>query len=189
MLADKLKTDTLTNHQQLEKMLVGRMKSIRSIQDYIALLQIFYSYFGGLEQQIDQYINEVELPDYQQRRKSAALAQDIKDLGGIPVEKASGNALPAIQNTAQAYAAMYVIEGSTLGGKIISKMMAQQLRINDGSGLSFFSGYGDNTEMMWDKFKQVLDAQAKSAQHESEIIDTANQTFIKFKEWAENQPV
>jgi heme oxygenase len=189
MLADKLKTDTLTNHQQLEKMLVGRMKAIRSLQDYIALLQIFYSYFGGLEEQIDQYINEAEMPDYQQRRKSAALAKDIKDLGGIPVEKANGYALPAIQNTAQAYAAMYVIEGSTLGGKIISKMMAQQLRITDGSGLSFFSGYGDDTESMWDKFKQVLNSQAKSVHEENEIINTANQTFTKFKEWAENKPV
>ncbi|MFD1256781.1 biliverdin-producing heme oxygenase [Mucilaginibacter terrae] len=185
MLADQLKTETLTNHQQLEKLLVDRMRAIRSLQDYIGLLQIFYSYFGGLEEQIDQYITAAELPDYQQRRKSAALVKDIEDLGGTPVKKASGGSLPTIKNTLQAYAAMYVIEGSTLGGKIISKMMAQQLRITDDKGLSFFSGYGDNTGTMWEKFKQVLNLQSKSAYEESEIINTANQTFIKFKNWVD----
>ena len=189
MLADQLKTDTLTNHQQSEKLLVVRMKAIRSVEDYVGLLQIFYSYFSGLEEKIDQYITVAELPDYQQRRKSAALAQDIEDLGGTPVEKASGEALPVIENIAQAYAALYVIEGSTLGGKIISKMMAQQLRIIDGKGLAFFGGYGDNTESMWEKFKQTLNKHAKSANEEIEIVNTANQTFIKFKEWAEKQSI
>jgi len=189
MLADQLKTDTLTNHQQLEKLLVVRMKAIRSIEDYVGLLQIFYSYFSGLEEKIDQYITVAELPDYQQRRKSAALAQDIEDLGGTPVEKANGEDLPAIENIEQAYAAMYVIEGSTLGGKIISKMMAQQLRIIDGKGLAFFGGYGDNTESMWEKFKQTLNTHAQSANEEIEIVNTANQTFIKFKEWAEKQSI
>lgn len=187
MLAEKLKTDTLANHQQLEKMLVGRMKAIRTTSDYIDLLQLFYSYFGGLEQQTDRYITEAELPDYQQRRKSSALANDIEVLGGIPVSVAGSDALPAITNTLQAYAAMYVIEGSTLGGKIISKMMAQQLGISDGKGLSFFNSYGDNTATMWNVFKDKLNVAAKTAEEEAEVINTANQTFARFKEWADSQ--
>jgi heme oxygenase len=185
MLAEKLKKDTLTNHQQLEKMLVGRMKAIRSTEDYVNLLQLFYSYFGGLENEIDQFINESILPDYKQRRKSAALANDIKSMGGLPVNKADGTALPTITNTLQAYAAMYVIEGSTLGGKFISKMMAQQLNITDGKGLSFFNSYGDATETMWDTFKNKLNQQATTPDEQTEVINTANHTFTKFKEWAE----
>lgn len=187
MLADQLKKDTLTNHQQLEKMLVGRMKAIRSTQDYINLLQVFYSYFGGLEQQIDHYITEQIMPDYADRRKSAALANDIESLGGQPIAKAGTDALPQINNILQAYAAMYVIEGSTLGGKIISKMMAQQLNITDGKGLSFFSGYGNDTEPMWETFKVALNEQAKTAADEAVVINTANETFSRFKEWAEKQ--
>jgi heme oxygenase len=187
MLSNQLKKDTLNNHQLLEKMLVGRMRAIRSEADYIDLLQLFYSYFGGLELQIDQYINEIEMPDYQQRRKSAYLANDIISLGGTPVPLAKGEALPAIQNNLQAYGALYVIEGSTLGGKIISKMMAQQLQITDGRGLTFFSGYGNNTETMWDTFKQQLDGQTQTTQQEAEVIDAANQTFAQFKKWADEQ--
>jgi len=187
MLADQLKKATLANHQQLEKMLVGQMRAVRSKEDYINLLQLFYSYFGGLEEQIDLYISTRELPDYKQRRKSAALANDIKSLGGTPVSLANLEDLPPIQNTRQAYGALYVIEGSTLGGKIISKMMAQQLGITDGSGLSFFSGYADDTETMWDKFKQALNQQADNSEQASQVIDTANETFARFKQWAESQ--
>ncbi|QJD96187.1 biliverdin-producing heme oxygenase [Mucilaginibacter robiniae] len=185
MLAEQLKKDTLQNHQQLEKMLVGRMKAIRSATDYVNLLQLFYSYFGGLETQIAPFINQSNLADYADRRKSEALANDIKALGGQPHEKASGTHLPAITNTAEAFAALYVIEGSTLGGKIISKMMAQQLNITDGRGLTFFSGYGDATESMWTGFKTALNAQAGTPSQQADIINTANETFAKFKQWVE----
>jgi heme oxygenase len=187
MLADQLKKDTLTNHQQLEKLLIGRMKAIRSIADYTNLLQLFYTYFGGLELVINQYINQADLPDYELRRKTEALAQDIKDLGGQPQPLADKQALPNIQNSLQAYAALYVIEGSTLGGKIISKMMAQQLGVNNSKGFSFFNGYGENTENMWETFKNALNAKAKTVGEENDIIITANQTFTMFKKWAKTK--
>jgi len=189
MLSEKLKIQTLTNHQQLEKMLIGRMKAMRSAQDYINLLQLFYSYFGGLETLIDKYIGSDQLPDHAERRKSAALVNDITALGGSAEPLASGNDLPAIENSLQAYGALYVIEGSTLGGKIISKMVAQQLGIADGKGLSFFSSYGDNLAAMWDKFKENLDLQAQNQSDEDVIVDAANATFAKFKQWAEKVTV
>lgn len=185
MLAEQLKKDTLTNHQQLEKMLVGRMKAIRSKEDYINLLQLFYSYFGGLEKLIDQYLDKSTLPDYDQRRKSASLAHDITTLGGAPREVATGAALPAITNHLQAMAALYVIEGSTLGGKFISKMIAQQLNITNGAGLSFFNSYGDNTEAMWNTFKEVLNKQSTLATESIETVAAANETFARFKAWAD----
>ncbi|NNU33796.1 hypothetical protein HK413_05955 [Mucilaginibacter sp. S1162] len=49
MFTEKLKEATLANHQQTEKILVGKMKSMRSMQDYIDILTSFYGYFGGLE--------------------------------------------------------------------------------------------------------------------------------------------
>jgi heme oxygenase len=185
MLAEQLKKDTLQSHQQLEKMLVGRMKAIRSQEDYVKLLQLFYTYFGGLETLIDQYIDTNELSDYTERRKAKALANDIETLGGHPMSKASGENLPQIKNKLQAYAALYVIEGSTLGGKIISKMIAQQLGISNGEGLSFFNGYGDDTETKWGSFKDALNKLPKSSEEDKLVIDSANETFEKFKQWAE----
>jgi len=185
MLTDHIKEATQAYHQQTEKVLVGKMKSMRSKQEYIDLLSAFYSYFGGLEQHIELYINASNLADYNDRRKTAALIDDLKALGGnIPII-AQGDDLPEISNYLQAFGALYVIEGSTLGGKIISKMIQQHMHINDGAGISFFNSYGDKMQEMWDNFKAILNIVAKTSKDEDVILEAANQTFIKFKAWLE----
>jgi len=84
--------------------------------------------------------------------------------------------------------ALYVIEGSTLGGTIISKMIKQQLAIPDNKGLSFFNGYGSETEKMWQDFKLFLDRPLKPAE-EAVVIRSANDTFNKFGQWFDNRPL
>lgn len=187
MLSDKLKEETKTNHQILEKALVGKLKAIRSVEEYADLLKLFYGYFGGLEIKINQSINKTLLPDNKERRKTQAIADDIIALGGNIPTKADGNNLPRITNHLEALGALYVIEGSTLGGKIISKMMQQQLGLVD-KGLSFFTSYGDNTMAMWDTFKGALDSQAENPEQEAVVIAAANQTFLKFGEWFNASP-
>ncbi|GAB2701984.1 biliverdin-producing heme oxygenase [Mucilaginibacter koreensis] len=185
ILAEQLKIATDTNHQQLEKQLVLRMKAIRTVPEYINLLQLFYTYFGGLEDTIKNHIGTSHLRDYSERRKTDALAEDITALGGTIQPKASAADLPLLQNYLQAFGALYVIEGSTLGGQIISKMIAKQLQLPEGNGLSFFNGYGETSGEMWDRFKTALNAQAQHPADEAEVISAANETFVKFKQWIE----
>ncbi|MBD1393659.1 biliverdin-producing heme oxygenase [Mucilaginibacter glaciei] len=184
MLSDKLKEQTKSNHQQLEKVLVGKLRSIRSKEEYAALLKLFYSYFGGLETEINKVIDPTLLPDSTERRKTQSLADDLEFLGSTTPEKATGDSLPTLHSHLQALGALYVIEGSTLGGKIISKMMQQHLGLN-GGGLSFFTSYGDRTEQMWDTFKETLNYQATNPEQEAVVIAAANQTFLKFGDWFE----
>jgi heme oxygenase len=179
-LSDKLKIRTLASHQELEKALVQRMRAMRTMEDYIALLQIFYSFFGALEERISIYVSASELPDYLQRRKSESLAVDICSLGGVLPEKVSISEMPAIDNHLQAFGALYVMEGSTLGGQIISQMIAKQLGIQE-KGLSFFQSYGKDISTMWATFKLTLDKQANNEADEERIIAAADDTFHKFK--------
>ena len=183
MLTEKLKVSTRHNHQQLEKQLVQRMKAIHTLPEYVALLQLFYTYFGALEKRIDLYITPAYLPDYHQRRKAAALAQDITDLGSELAPEAGADHLPAIHNRLQAFGALYVIEGSTLGGQIISKMMEKQLPLPTGRGLLFFKGYGEHSGAMWAAFTTALNAQVHIAAEEETVIAAANQTFFHFEQW------
>ena len=179
MLSDQLKEQTLANHQTLEKLLVGKIKAITTEADYIDLLQNFYSYFGGLETVINQYITSAQLPDIGQRRKTAALADDIMTFGATPIEKADGAALTGIDSEAKAFGALYVIEGSTLGGSIISKMISGKLGLQ--RGLTFFNSYGENSHQMWGIFKEELN-KLPVAKH-TDIIEAANNTFLGFDAW------
>jgi heme oxygenase len=181
MLTEKLKEQTRANHQALEKKLVTKMRSMRTVSDYTDILCLFYSFFGGLEKMIKLYLDQTSMPDYKLRRKAGALAADLVELGAMVPAIAHRSALPAIHDHQQALGAMYVIEGSTFGGKIISKMIRQSLPSTEGHGLTFFDGYGDETENMWAQFKHFLTRPENLPG--DEMINTANETFSKFSQY------
>jgi heme oxygenase len=112
---------------------------------------------------------------------------DITVLGGNARTTITAADLPEYRNYLQAFGALYVLEGSTLGGPYISKMIQKQLDKPDMEGLSFFNSYGDETGMMWDRFKVVLDRQADNEAEQNVILQSANETFQKFKSWINKQ--
>lgn len=179
MLSELLKEKTLIRHQELEKKLVGKMRAMKSIYDYILLLKLFYSYFGGLEKIIQPHITLQILPDYDKRRKTQLISSDLQTLNAKTPLTAEGDDLPQITNIAEALGALYVIEGSTLGGQIIKSMLSKQLTIDETYAMTFFNGYGQNTHQMWAFFKDVLNDYASPETHEI-VINSANQTFQKF---------
>ena len=185
MLSDILKQNTLANHQLLESKLIGQMRSIRNEQDYGKLLSVFYSFFGGLELTIAKHSINLYLPDYLTRRKTAALANDLQFINAELPTLAEGNDVPQILDIYQAFGALYVIEGSTLGGKVISKMLGKQLDL-DSENLSFFNAYGEQTTSMWLTFKLLIN-QPMYALKEDVIVATANDTFLKFSNWFDHQ--
>jgi heme oxygenase len=177
LLSEKLKIRTLAAHQQLEKQLVFQLRSMHNKEDYIHILQWFYSYFAALEQRIICYINSEQLPDMPKRRKSGNILLDLTALHGKIPMMAPEEYLPEITNLFQAFGALYVMEGSTLGGQVICKMIEKLLNLN--TGMSFFQGYGDHTQAMWTAFRRVLDEQPE----QDLIIKSADETFIKFSLW------
>ncbi len=184
-IADTLKSDSLEQHREVEKLLVNRIRNIRTVSDYVSLLQIFYTYFGALEKRIEKVISVKDLPDFNSRRKTDALAKDLADLGSAPQAMATADSLPLLSNQKAALGALYVIEGSTLGGGIIGKMISRQIELPAGLGLSFFTGYGEQTEFMWAGFKSSLNAASIDADDHKIVTDAVINTFRKFKLWIE----
>jgi heme oxygenase (biliverdin-IX-beta and delta-forming) len=176
MLSTNIKEATKSAHQQLEKQVVLRMKAIRSNEDYAEFLKCFYAYFSTLEKAIAPYITSEVLPDYAERRHASFLKSDIEALGGS-VDRLPIATVPVITNSLQAMGALYVMEGSIMGGSIIVQMLA---KFGITKGVSFFSGYGETTHAMWGKFITALNAQAITADDEAVAITTADETFNHF---------
>ena len=186
MLSEELKEQTKINHQILEKKLVAQMKAISNKEDYAILLGLFYSFFGGLEIAMGKYPDLSFLPDQELRRKASALENDLKALQISLPKLASVETLPKIENHLQTIGAMYVMEGSTLGGKYIVKMIEKQLDTTDLSSLTFFKSYGDDTEKMWQIFKNALDNFPLTSTEKDIVINAANDTFVTFNSWFDN---
>lgn len=181
-ITDKLKAHTLLNHQILEKSIIEMIKRIQSEKDYIRLMQIFYSYFGGLESLIKAYINSEKLPDNLKRRKVGLVYNDILSLGGVVPKILSKENLPLINNHFHAFGALYVLEGSTLGGSHIENILKIKYSIPE-SSLTFFRGYGQETVSMWNIFKVSLNELTMNENEVLQIISAADETFARFNQW------
>lgn len=184
--AISLKHETKVAHLETEHILVQRLKKIQKKEDYAAILKMFYGYFAPLEKLVDNYIGKHLLQDIDERRKASRLQNDLVALGVTNKPDICAE-LPTIQNSSHAFGALYVLEGSTLGGEIIVKMLKANpaLQIQD-AALSFFYGYGENNKLMWQRFQKALHQHIGDSNKLLEVTMAANETFRCLKNWMLN---
>lgn len=178
MLSTNIKEATKSAHLNLEKKVIEKLKAIRSNSDYADFLKYFYTYFNQVEKAIAPYITTDLLPDYKGRRNSSYLKNDIEELEGN-IDDIRIVALPEINNQLQALGALYVMEGSIMGGSIIIKMLEKG---SITKGISFFSGYGPATSQKWGVFTEVMNQHAVTADQQETAIQAANEAFVRFGE-------
>lgn len=178
MLSQNIKEGTSAAHQKLEGTVVRQLKAIRSNADYAEVLKNFYAYFNAVEKTIAPYITSDVLPDYTERRNSSYIKQDIEELGGS-VENLPEANVPQINSPLEALSALYVLEGSIMGGPYIVQMLN---KYGITAGTSFFSGYGADNGKMWGAFITVLNAYGEDPTNHARAIEVANETFSKFGE-------
>ncbi len=179
-IAERIKELTSVQHQAAEDSLIPRITGIRSVKDYVAVLHCFYGFFHPLLGKIHQVLTSQDLPDIAQRRSTDLIQLDLRNLNYPDNHIPISTELPGIQSTADAFGALYVVEGSTLGGKVIRKMLLQQNAVPlTESCLNFFDAYGPETVSRWRSFQQALNRQPDT----EPIVSTAQQTFTLFNTW------
>lgn len=178
MLHQHIKENTHAAHQQVEGIIVRQLKAIRSDADYAEVLKGFYAYFRAVEDAIAPYVTTEVLPDLADRRNSSYIKRDIEELGGR-IEEIPVAVVPKVSDTLEALSALYVLEGSIMGGPYIVQML-NKYGVNRGT--SFFSGYGESSGVMWSKFTDVLNQYAADESTFVRAAEVANETFHRFGE-------
>lgn len=72
--------------------------------------------------------------------------------------------------------ALYVLEGSTNGGKFLARVLQKTWGL-DGGGLSYLDPYGDGQSEQWAKFKTEMDDIEFGSADREAIIEMAKKTF------------
>ncbi len=184
MIMERLRNETKTAHQQLEKATIPYIKKATSEEPYAYLLKMFYGYFKPVEERIQSLIDSSLLSDIVERRQTAALLEDLKKIGASTHDLAQAEQIPTLESVPQAIGALYVLEGSTLGGRFISQMLMKQLDRSAANGISFFSGYGEATDAKWKAFTQMVNEFAEQfPENKDQIVVAADETFAKFGTW------
>lgn len=182
LFLDNLRTKTADSHVFLESLPVSKsiVDPTISLQSYGLYLNLMLDVTLALEKEIFPLIDGF-VENLPERKKSHALA---KDLDAIDVKRTSRDFSFGNNKIAPAFAMgiMYVLEGSTLGGRFILKNVAENLRLDETNGASYFSGYGNKTGSFWKNFLANLMAFETSHNAENEIIEGADFAFKKIAE-------
>ncbi|RYY57808.1 MAG: hypothetical protein EOO09_00855 [Chitinophagaceae bacterium] len=181
MVIEKLRAGTRQTHEELEQEMLPLIREATDTTSYARLLRLFYGYYRPLEKGIETYLDNSVLPDLEGRRKTSWILDDLHSLGQDgPVAEDPG--APLITSRADALGALYVMEGSSLGGKVICKMIGENLGLQATTSLSFFYGYGGQTGSKWKEFLQALDKFSGTGEEEA-IVRKADEVFLKFRGW------
>lgn len=172
----QLRNATASQHTGLEalplsKVLMSENVTLKDYAHYLVCMKgVMELYDTILLPQIDEIIPHASL-----RKKLDGLAKDLKYLieQGIPGTAVVELQTPPIQSEAFALGMAYVIEGSTLGGRVILKHLSPRLGVTEIHGAIFFAGYGNETGPMWKQFLEALTQFASSQDKGAQVIEGA----------------
>jgi heme oxygenase (biliverdin-IX-beta and delta-forming) len=181
-ILERLKLETAAEHAAIEGA-TGIMHPGVDLEGYRAYLERTFAFYLPVEAQLRQRgVWEALSLDATERAKLPLLAEDLVLLGNVaPASIRACNAPPEFASTAGAVGGAYVLEGSTLGGRVISRHVKG--RFGPHVACSFLEAYGTDTGARWQSFRGALERFASSVEIEDRIIAGAQETFRSFTRW------
>lgn len=169
-----LKEETRLAHDRLEAA-VDLLRSDLSLEDYGNVLKRFYGIYRPLESALEFPVESLKTP---------SLVKDLKALGLETAGLSTSPEIPEHTTVSQFMGIRYVLEGSNLGGIVLSRHFHQKFGIGPETGLSFFTGAGERTLPKWKEFLEELEkfGQSKACQ-EKEVLRGALSTFELLNKW------
>ena len=176
----ELRAQTAGEHRELENV-VAINERLQSVESYRQLLEVFYGFVVAMEWELARFDWGQFQIRFEDRRKANLLEHDLRHLGVEPTTVPCCAELPAFQNQEEAAGALYVLEGSTLGGRYISQLAAKAEIPYEAT--AYFRSYGERVREMWTEFAAQLNRFIVQPESIVASVDGARKTFDAFRGW------
>ena len=164
----RLREETRSEHEATEGLMPLTEPGL-TLDRYIAVLRSLLPIVSGWERWAGQAAPAALQPLLAVRRRSPLLQQDLAVLLGpqamftslaetlhaeqrwaeaVHLSK-SASLFPTAEDNAKFLGALYVVEGSTLGGRFLARHVESTLAITPGHGDAYFSGHAEATGQLW----------------------------------------
>ena len=180
----RLRLETRGEHEAVERVL-NLMDTALSAAAYRQRLMQFYGFYCPLEAALHSRCTGQLASLLPRLNKTALLRQDLQSLGLKVEDLPLCRQFPRIQTEAEVLGCLYVMEGATLGGRLITRHVQATFGIMPSTGGSFFEGYGADTGKMWQGMRQLLAAGAPDVQSENDMVASAIATFTALRCWCQ----
>ena len=180
----RLRLETRGEHDAVERVL-NLMDTALTEAAYRQRLAQFYGFYAPLEAALQTRCAPQLATLLTRLNKTTLLRQDLQQLGVSTADLPLCRHLPPIQTQAEVWGCLYVMEGATLGGRLITQHVQATFGIMPTTGGSFFEGYGPDTGKMWQGMRQLLLSGAVDTPTENAIVANAIATFASLRGWCE----
>ncbi|WP_394772830.1 biliverdin-producing heme oxygenase [Flavobacterium sp.] len=174
---EKLKNQTAQAHKKLESLPVSAsiLSPNMEMGDYYNYLSLMYDVHISIQEVVFPLLADL-IPDLKEREKTQLINDDFAYLNykknkTIPVLTKSDISIPF------ALGILYVVEGSSLGGRFILKNLETIPGLDHQKGVAYFTGYGNKTGSYWKNFLNILTSYQEQNNNEDEIIKGAVYAF------------
>ncbi|MBT9391733.1 biliverdin-producing heme oxygenase [Hymenobacter sp. NST-14] len=176
----RLRQETRPAHEALEQQEFNRALGAGTLTAAVThrFLAKLYGFVVPYEEQLRQHAAEFG-PEWELERRARAhlLRQDLPHADELPL----ASNLPPLRTRAQLLGALYVMEGSTLGGQVIARQLAK----NGIPARAYFSGHAEQTGPLWKSFTSLL-TEAATSELADDIVASATLTFQRLHQWIES---
>jgi heme oxygenase (biliverdin-IX-beta and delta-forming) len=180
MNLEQLRRDTLPDHNAVEQS-VPLMDEELDVDTYVSCLLKLHGMVAAWEEWTAANAPAWIQPLLAARRRGQLLRLDLMWFGA----DASGEArptLPEMGDAASLLGAMYVMEGSTLGGQLIARHVEPLLGLTPGQGNAYFCGHNERTGQLWREFCEALRTKLPDSETDT-VIAAAKAMFGVFGSW------
>ena len=188
---DRLREETRPDHEKAEASDFGTavMSKSISLEAYTIHIAAHYEVLRAIEEVHAASDSErIAMVWHDGLSKAPLLEEDLRflafDAAQMPVETAEAvNRFVAMvqRRNVEAHESLpgvlYVLEGSTMGGSILRKMIAEALGFSSDHGLNYYSVYGNDVRKHFMDFKSRMSAAYDGSGHEDALVEAAKETF------------
>jgi heme oxygenase len=172
-LRDLLREGTRIEHERVEDGLRLTDPAL-TLDRYRVVLARFHGFWAGWEPRMATELADAAL--LAPRLRLHLLRDDLRALGVAPDELPVAPP-PPLHGHGEAMGSLYVMEGSTLGGRVILKGLGRLGVPEDAR--SYFAGHGEATGAMWRGFLARLEAEPDA----DAVLRGAKATFAALGDW------
>lgn len=171
----RLKIETQALHEEVEGV-VGIGDARAGVDVYRGYLERMF----GFHRPVEERLGAMRLPyAFDARRKTPLLEADLLALGAAPGQLPDCEVLPLIDCVPAALGAAYVLEGASLGGKVLLRQWAGRV---PAEATRYLGVYGDQVGDRWREFREVV-RQHVSPDETAACVEAAQGTFATLLGW------
>lgn len=171
MLLSRLKWETREAHERIERDL-DLLSDGLTFGRYVTILARFHGFLRAWEPRIAHVLDDEAF--FGPRRKLALAEADLAALA-LPPLPPRAVPLGFLTDRASAMGSLYVLEGATLGGQLITRHVQRVLGLGD-AGTAFFRSYGRDVGPRWQAFRLAMEA-LSSPRVDDAVVAGAQSTF------------